>query len=255
MEPFIITGTQRTGSATLALALGYHNRVACGWEWPQKASWFRRISACRHALAGDFRLLCSRHQDHVGAQISPDTRWLGYRSLFRANDKWLGSPAVAPSLLLDRFRGNLRWWSGDAKIRIIHMIRPDSLAWLRSKYVARELKSFWAGERYSENTRVVVPVGAAVKRLKMKAWVDGRLNSLKLTNPYIAVRHQDLVSDFPGALRRVHEFLEIEDQPVPMEKMPPQQSGGIPLEQHIQNYKELYDAVSRAGMLLGAGFD
>ena len=113
MKPFVITGTQRTGSSTISRLLGYHESVACGWEWPHQVSWLRRVEACRRGLRGDFLLLWHRHRDQITAAISAKSAWIGYKSLFRANDKWLVTPSAAASLFMDRYYETLRWWRSE----------------------------------------------------------------------------------------------------------------------------------------------
>lgn len=249
MKPFIITGTQRTGSATISAVLGYHDNVACGWEWPHQVSWSRRVEACRRALRGDFRLLCERHRAQITAAISETTLWIGYKSLFRANDMWILQPSVAASLFLDRFYETLGWWRREPAIHIVHMVRTDNLAWLRSKFVARKLGSFGAGQAYPEDVLVDVPVRASLKRLRMKNWLDQALNELKQSNPYHLVRYEDLLTDRSRVTKGVQRFLGLEPQFMPEEQVRSRQSAGIPVERHIRNYQELRTALERADLL------
>jgi hypothetical protein len=250
MRPFIITGTQRTGSATISGLLGYHNSVACGWEWPHQVSWSRRVEACRRALHGDFSLLCERHREQITTAISETTLWLGYKSLFRANDKWILSPSVAASLLLDRFHESLGWWRREPSIHIVHMVRTDNLAWLRSKFVARKVGSFAAGQRYPENVSVDIPVHASLKRLRMKIWLDQTLGELRHSNPYHVIRYEDLLTDMNGVTQAVQRFLGLEPQVRPLEQVRTRQSAGIPVDRHIRNYEQLRAALERAGLLI-----
>jgi Sulfotransferase family len=249
MRRFIVTGTQRTGSATIASLLGSHEGVACGWEWSHKVSWLQRVEACRRALHGDFALLCEPHRQQILAEISPASLWLGYRGLFRANDKWTLSPSIAPSLWLDRFHETLRWWQSEPAIHVVHMIRTDNLAWLRSKFGAKELGTFGAGQTYREDVSVHLPIRASLKRLEMKLWLDQRLGELRHSNPYHVIRYEDLLTDMEGVTRAAQQFLGLEPQPVPPEQVRPRQSAGIPVEQHIQNYEELRAALERAALL------
>jgi hypothetical protein len=249
MTPFIITGTQRTGSATISRLLGYHNSVACGWEWPHQVSWLRRVEACRRGLHGDFRLLCARHREQIAATISETTLWLGYKSLFRANDKWVVKPSIAASLILDRFRETLNWWQREPTIHIVHMVRTDNLAWLRSKFVARRVGSFWAGQSYPEDVMVDVPIRSSLKRLRMKRWLDQRLGELRHTNPYHVIRYEDLLTDLNGVTRAVQRFLGLEPQLMPLEQVRSRQSEGIPVDRHVRNYQELLTALERAALL------
>ena len=249
MRPFIVTGTQRTGSSTVCRLLGHHDNVACGWEWPHQVSWFRRVEACRRGLRGDFRLLWETHRGQISDAISETTLWLGYKSLFRANDKWTVTPSVAPSLFLDRFYGSLHWWRSDPTIHIVHLVRTDNLAWLRSKFVAREVGSFAAGQTYPKDVSVHIPVRASLRRLTMKLWLDARLAELKRTNPYHIIRYEDLLADMAGVTRAAQRFLGLEPQIMPPEQVRTRQSAGIPIERHIRNYRELRAALEQAALL------
>jgi hypothetical protein len=249
MKFFIVTGTQRTGSSTISGLLGYHNQVACGWEWPHQVSWLRRVEACRRALHGDFAMLCERHQAQIAAAISERTQWLGYKNLFRANNKWIVAPPLAPSLIMDRFHECLHWWRGEPAIHIVHMIRTDSLAWLRSKFVASKLGSFGAGQSYPEDVRIEIPVPTSLRLLRMKMWLDERLSELSHSNPYYAIRYEDLLSDMPDVARRAQAFLGLEPQVMPSQQVRGRQSAGIAVDQHIQNYAELHTALERAALL------
>lgn len=249
MKSFIITGTQRTGSSTISNLLGYHESVACGWEWPHQVSWPRRVEACRRGLQGDFGLLCERHRQQITGAISGKSLWLGYKGLFRANDKWIVAPSIGASLWLDRFYETLRWWQSDPAIHIFHLVRTDNLAWLRSKFVARKLGTFGAGQAYPENVSVRIPIRASLKRLRMKLWVDERLGELRHTNPYHTIRYEDLLIDIGGVTGAAQRFLDLEPQIMPSEKVRTRQSAGIPVERHLQNYEELRAALERAALL------
>ncbi|MGH3804312.1 MAG: hypothetical protein ACRDTD_30080, partial [Pseudonocardiaceae bacterium] len=250
MKNFVITGTQRTGSAAVMRALRHHDLVACGAEWPIAVSFTRRLDACRRGLDGDFSKLLLRHREEIAAQISTQTDWLGYRNLFRANDKWWLEPALGVSVLLDRFHATLEWWRRHAAIHIVHVTRTDNLAWLRSKYKARESGTFWAGTGYSQAS-VVVPIHNAVKRVRMKVWLDEQLAGLRNSNPYYLVRHEAFLADPDGTATGTQAFLGLSPQLIPAEQVPQRQSAGVPIEHHIQNYDELRRALERAGLLTG----
>jgi hypothetical protein len=249
VKPFIITGTERVGSSTFANSLSYHRKIACGWEWSLRVQWWRRVKACQLALRGDFHMLADRHQEHMVTEFDEQSQSLGYRSLFRANDKWLGSPAGAFSLFLDRFFDAIRWWQSEPDIHIIHIVRTNNLAWLRSKFVARKLESFGAGNQYSEELRLEIPVYRALKRVRMKQWLDQAISELSSTNPYHIVRYEDLLSDRNSVIRNAQEFLGFDAELMPSTMIPQRQSKGIPIEQHVSNYEALHAALHTAGLL------
>jgi hypothetical protein len=185
----------------------------------------------------------------MAKELTESTTTLGYRSLFRANDKWLYRPSMALSLFLDRFSENLEWWSRDGDIHVIHIVRTDNVAWLRSKFVARKLDSFSAGTGYSQDLRLSVPVRAAVRRLKMKHWLDGRLSEIRRTNPYHLVCYENLLKDRNATIADAQEFLGLSPELMPEEKVRQRQSKGIPIEQHLSNYDELLSILERENLV------
>lgn len=249
MNRFVVTGTGRTGSSTLERVLGYHGSVAAGWEWAFKVPWTSRVDACRRALRGDFGSLSRRDREQIQAAVTGETTWIGYKGIFRTNDKWLITPAAGVTLYLDRFRETLAWWRSEPDIHVVHIVRTDNLAWLRSKFIATKVGAFAAGTRYPEDASVTIPVRAAIKRTRMKVWVDEQLSTLSRTNPYCLIRYEDLARDLDAVTAKVHRFLGLEPQPMPAERIPQRQSAGIPIEQHVRNYEQLRDALMRASLL------
>lgn len=249
VKPFIITGTERVGSSTFANSLSYHHNIACGWEWSRRVPWRRRVRACQLALRGDFRMLAGRHRDHMATEFGEQSKCLGYRSLFRANDKWLGSPEWAFSLYLDRFFDTTSWWQSEPDIHIIHIVRTNNLAWLRSKFVAKKLGSFGAGNQYSEDLRLKIPVNRALRRVRMKQWLDQAISELSATNPYHLIRYEDLLSGRDSIIRNAQEFLGFDAELMPQTKIPQRQSKGIPIEQHVSNYEALHTALQTVGLV------
>lgn len=248
LKSFIITGTERVGSSTFANSLRYHPKIACGWEWSLRVPWWRRVQSCRRALEGDFQLLARRHQDHMATEFNAESECLGYRNLFRANDKWLGKPSWALSLFLDRFDDMTRWWRSDPAIHVIHIVRTNNLAWLRSKFVARKASSFGAGNLYPEELRLHIPVNRAVKRVQMKQWLDLKINQISATNPYHLVCYEDLLKDRETVISESQRFLGLDAQLMPQEQIPQRQSKGIPIERHVSNYQELCAALDSEGL-------
>ncbi|HSG98128.1 MAG TPA: sulfotransferase [Woeseiaceae bacterium] len=249
VKQFIITGTERVGSSTFANSLSYHSKIACGWEWSLRVPWWRRVKACRSAMHGDFRLLSKRHQDHMASEFSEESTCLGYRNLFRANDKWLKEPSWALSLYLDRFYDMTHWWQSDPAIHVIHIVRTNNLAWLRSKFVARKTSSFGAGNLYPDDLRLHIPVHRALKRVQMKQWLDLAISQISATNAYHVIRYEDMLTDRDSVVSDAQSFLGLEAELMPPAQIPQRQSKGIPIEQHISNYEQLYAALESAELL------
>jgi hypothetical protein len=174
---------------------------------------------------------------------------VGYRSLFRANDKWLYRPSLAPSLFLDRFFETLAWWRSDPELRVIHIVRTDNLAWLRSKFVAKELDSFGAGNAYSSDVKITIPASAAVRRIRMKHWLDSELGKLHLTNPYHVVCYEDLLKDRNAVISGAQQFLGFDAELMPEEMVRKRQSKGIPISDHLKNYDEISRLLERENLV------
>ena len=184
----------------------------------------------------------------MATEFTDGTTCLGYRSLFRANDKWLFRPSLALSLQLDRYFETVEWWRRNPDIHILHIIRTDNLAWLRSKFVARKADSFGAGKAYSADMTVTIPVHRAVKRLSMKQWLDSQLNRLKHSNPYHLVCYEELLEDRGSVMTNAQAFLGFDVQLMPEEQVRKRQSKGISIEQHVTNYSRLVSVLEREGL-------
>ena len=156
---------------------------------------------------------------------------------------------AAISLCQDRFYANMAWWQSEPDIHIIHIVRTDNLAWLRSKFVARKLSSFGAGNQYSDDVSVSIPVYRALKRLQMKLWLDQTIGELATSNPYHVIRYEDLFIDRNSVIQKAQQFLGFEPELMPEEMIRQRQSKGIPIEKHIRNFRQLEEALERASLL------
>ena len=249
MKNFIIVGVQRTGSSALAESIGLHPQVASGWEWTQKVSWVKKISAAERGLAGDFTLLPSNEQKHMASVFQTDMEWLGFRRLFRASDKWIGHPCMAPALWVDRLEDHILWLRGRRDIHIIHLVRRQTLDWLKSVYVAKAT-NYYVNQKYPADLRIKVPELKAIARVKTKNWVDYRLSKLCSSNSYLRIYYEDLSNDREGVCAEALRFLGF--SPDNIELANPQlqkQSNGGPSD-YIVNYSRLYRALNRLNLLL-----
>lgn len=122
-ENFIIVGTQRTGSTALYQALNCHPDIACGGEWTQNIPWYKKIRVARQALRGNFTGLTARNQNLIRKVFHEQTRWLGFKMLFRSSDKWLLHPRFAPALQLDQLEPCLKWIGEQPNMHVIHVVR------------------------------------------------------------------------------------------------------------------------------------
>lgn len=248
LSNFLIVGTQRTGSSAFAESLGFHPRIACGWEWTQRVPIRNKISFGRRGLAGDFSALSREDRDHMARVVSSNTRWLGFRRLFRSSNKWLLHPRCSPALLVDRLEAHLTWWRSDPAIRIIHIVRRDNLAWLTSKYVAEKLKAYH-GKSYPEGTQVVIPVDEAIRRVQAKHWVDGRLASIEGSNPYLRVDYEDFASDEVAVIQRCVEFLDCDYAEYKQKDRYLRKQSEKHASDYVENWNQLVSALTERGMI------
>lgn len=245
---FLIVGAQRTGSSALAESLSFHPAIVCGWEWTQRVPLVHKLSVARRGLAGDFSALSPEDQEHMSREIIADTRWLGFRRLFRSSDKWLLHPRYSPALWADRFEAHLRWWARNPEIRIIHIVRRDNLAWLTSKYVARKVKAYH-GKSYPEGTKVVIPIVEAIKRVQSKHWVDSRLRSIKRSNPYLRVDYEDFASDEAAVLRSCVSFLDCEYEQYQRGERHLKKQSDRPASDYVDNWDQLISALKERSLV------
>jgi LPS sulfotransferase NodH len=242
---FLIVGTQRTGSTALFRALNFHPDIACGSEWTQDVPSHRKLATAARALDGDFSSLSPRQRRRIERVFDPRKTWLGFKLLFRSSAGWAIHPALAPALLLDRYRAFLRWISARPALYVIHIERANAVDWVKSKYLSDATKS-WTGSTYPESLRIQVPVNEALRRLASKHWVDCGLSMLRASNPYIRVRYEDFLEDDHAVVADVIRFLECD--PARLQRIDyrrHRKQSTRPADEHISNYSELREAVSR----------
>lgn len=232
----------------MAESIGVHPAVACGWEWSLRVPWHKKLLAAERALTGDFSQLMEHERQHMERIFSDRIEWLGYRSLFRASDKWLITPRFGVALLADRFSEHLQWFRRQPALHIIHIVRHDNIEWLKSKYMAQASNAF-VGKEYPENLKVDIPIRVSVKRLQSKAWVDDQLASLAATNPYLCVRYEDLLADRARTMVGALRFLELDPSQVdPSQAKIARQSTGD-ASRYIANYESLRQSLEQLNLL------
>lgn len=202
---FMIVGTYRTGSSALVHALNCHPKIACGLEWTQRVLPWRALAMTEHSLAGHLAVLRPKHQKQMEIVFSPSKTALGFKRLFRASNKWFLSPALGP-LIIDGLETHLRWLKRHSDIRVIHIVRNDHLAWLKSKAFA-DATGKYSGVAYPENMEVSISPGKAVRRVQAKLFIDKRLASLSETNSYLRVEYELFAEDNYGKTCEMVSFL------------------------------------------------
>jgi hypothetical protein len=246
---FVIVGAQRTGSGAIVNGLSLHPRIVCGWEWTQRVAPWRSIDIAAGALRGELARLPLKHRQHLATCDLAGADCLGFKRLFRCSHLWVGHPAAAPALLVDRLEPHLKWLARNPQIRVIHLVRRDNLDWLKSKALARASGDY-TGATYRDDLSVALPVAESLKRVRSKMWVDSRLGTLAATNPYLRVGYEEFLGDNAGWIAAAVRFLGAD----PL-RLPPvdvslrarrQSSRGA--RAHIENFAALEAALEHEGL-------
>jgi hypothetical protein len=215
---FLIVGTYRSGTSAIVEAVGRHPEVLCGMEWTHRLAPWRQISAAKAALAGDFSELLPRHRNQLAASRIDGKRVIGFKRLFRSSDKWLMHPALSPALMMDRFGAHIRWLRDDPAIRIVHIVRQDNIAWLKSKILS-DATGRYSGAKYPDDLKLSIAPAEAKRRVAAKLWIDARLQSLSASNPYLRVNYEGFLEDNFQVTSRIVGFLGCDPADLPMGKL------------------------------------
>ena len=246
---FLIVGTQRTGSQALYQALNLHPEVVCVGEVTHQVSYLLKLRAAEKALRGDLTtLIGNRPKDRriVAARSPKEAGWLGIKILFRSSDKWLAHPRWAPALLLDRLDAHLAWLKSRPDIHVIHLIRRDSIDWLKSKYLSRTTGLMMKKE-YPSEMKVTIPVVKAIRAVEAKAWVDGKLATIAATNSYHRVYYEDFLYDNRLILESCLRFLQCDISKLPEETHFNRRQSSKVASEYISNYNELDETLRLHG--------
>ena len=238
----LVVGVQRTGSSALAELLNTHPEIAIGWEWTERLPPWRKLSVLESSLQGDFQGIERRAREHIEASVGAETRWLGFRRLFGASNKWLGHPRFSAKLFYDCFERHRRWLAAHPQVRVVHIIREDDLGWLKSKFLARAMGQF-VGQAYPEDARISIPLSDALARVKAKHWVDQRLGLLRQTNPYLRVAHEDFAERLPAIGQEVARFLDCSPDGIQPDNTVIRRQSTRPAADYIENYAALAGAL------------
>lgn len=236
---FVIVGTQRTGSSFLATSIEQHPELACGWEWTIDIPSYKRLSAAKSGLLGDFSGLSDKCRSHMQTFSMP-VKGIGFRWLFSSSAKWLLKPEFSPSRVIERLTSFLRFVKSDPTIRIIHVTRNDDVGWLVSLYAAKTTGSY-IGAKHTEDLRVSIPLKVAKKRLIAKRNLDRTLASLAQTNPYLALDYVEIESNPGETFKKVFEFLGVANEFNPQAKTQKQQNKTY--QEIVENYDALMGCI------------
>jgi len=174
--------------------------------------------------------------------------WLGFRWLFSSSCKWIIHPRFSPALWFDRLEDFIFWAVQRPEIHIIHVVRRNSLDWLKSVYLARKA-NLYSKKQYPDDLTVMIPKWEAIYRLRAKNWVDSRLDTLKNTNPFLRITYEDFLKNQNETAARGIEFLDCDPTTlnVSARRLNKQSRGDI--SDYVLNYKELVETLSRFGLL------
>jgi hypothetical protein len=247
MKNFLIVGTQRIGSTVLGQSIGLHPKIAAGVEWTLSVPAHRKVHVMERIFAADFSVLSKGQQERAAKLMGPQTEWLGFRCLFRASDKWLLHPRYAPAIWLDRLEGHIRWLGKHRHARIIHIVRRDNVAWLRSKVLLAKLEHD-RRKPYPEGMKVVVPLKEAKARSRAKDWVDSRLSSLAKTNPYLRIYYEDFLANPDETIGSMLRFLDCDPKDIEGRKARVSKQSHERIDDQVVNYRELVGALEDSNL-------
>jgi len=248
MRNFLIVGTQRTGSSALAESIGLHPEVTCGWEWTLRVPWRKKIQVAERALAGEFSYLIQHHQDHMAQVFDHSCTWLGFRRLFSSSPIWIIHPRFSPATWVDRLEGHLCWLARRNDIHIIHVVRSDSLDWLKSVYISR-MTNAYVGKAYPKGIKVRIPIRKAVARLRSKDWIDSRLSTLANSNLYLQINYEDFLTNQNSVTGSLLRSLGCNPASMNTKKRRlTKQSKGHAAD-YVSNYDDLFEKLKRLDLL------
>jgi hypothetical protein len=250
MKNFIIVGTQRTGSSALAEGISTHPKIACGWEWTQRVNALKLPTISKKALFNhEFDGLNEKNREYAQSIFREDLEYFGYRRLFRASSRWFLHPYFSPLVVIERLDWHLDWIV-ENQISVIHIVIADNLGWLKSKAVTKKTGSF-SGEKYADDIQAEIAPSEALKRIKAKHWLDGKLASLKDRTPYIQVVYEEFKENNFTEVKRVIEFLGQDPALLPSldteMKLKPQSSK--PDTEMLSNYVQLASVLEKNSLL------
>ncbi|MEM9620462.1 MAG: hypothetical protein AAF993_02365 [Pseudomonadota bacterium] len=206
---FILVGTFRTGSTAFAEQLGLYREIVCGWESTGHLYGKSRVVAAAQLLEGNLDRVRQKERLFLEARLSPATRAIGFRHLFRSSPKWLLKPAWGPVPLLEGLRKTIVWLGENPHIHVIHLVRRDNLAWYRSVRFAEAAGSY-QGLPYPESLTVNANLVEAKRRIEAKRFLDGRLHTLSRTNPYSQFEYEAFCRDNRAVVNAALRFLAID---------------------------------------------
>lgn len=242
-QKFLVVGVQRTGSSALAELINTHPAIATGWEWSERANYPSKLQILEQGLAGEFAKLTTKNREHIESSIGSETRHLGFRRLFGASNKWVGTPATSIKLIADRFNDHRRWLGRNTDVRIIHIVRNNHIEWLKSKFVAAQASNF-VGSQYPEELQIRIPVRNAIARVQAKIWVDEALGKLADTHEYLRLDYERFATELHEVGSEAVAFLGEDPEAMNIEKTVIRRQSTRKTAEYILNLDELEAALA-----------
>ena len=115
-------------------------------------------------------------------------------------------PRFSIALQIDRLESHLAWFRAHPEIAVVHIVRGDNLAWLRSLGSAKSTGAYF-GQAYPEDLEIRWSLRTAEKRVRAKHYITGRLDELRHSNPYHVVDYEAFRQDNAALGQRVVAFL------------------------------------------------
>ncbi|MBV1906962.1 MAG: sulfotransferase [Pseudomonadales bacterium] len=252
MKNFLVVGTQRTGSSALAELVGLHPDITCAWESTNHINWFKKISVSEELFSGNFVNLLPKERQFLAEIHDSGKKALGFRRLFRSSNKWLVHPKYSPALYLDCLEKYLEWLRVTRPdVYVIHIVRADNMAWLKSMRVSSVSGSFF-GQSYPENIDTYWNPLTAEKRVLAKHWVTERLSTLKESNPYLKIEYEKFRTNNEDIANSVCEFLGFGSDSIssPKKTAKAKVQSSQSTEESFTNYREISDRLEARGILM-----
>lgn len=206
MKNLLSVGTQRTGRNARRGGISLHPGVVCSGESALRMPSWRAIRTGEAGASGRCDGLVEADQDHMDRSVVTDSKPLGFRRFFPSSNKLLFRPRFLPAVLLDGLEARQTWRHGKPEIGVISIVREANLAWLTSKAISRELGA-WFRQPYQDGMAVRIDAGEPLRRVTAdKNWRDGRLATLKQSNPYRRGCNEDFRQDNRTVLNELLPF-------------------------------------------------
>lgn len=197
MTRFIVLSTQRSGSSYLCSLLDKHPSITClrelfrpGAKHAITYRRYRRSSiprVIRHVL--DSRGSIDRYLSGIYGPPQP-AEALGFKLMYGQVRRY---PEVVD-------------WCRHNEVRVVHLIRRNSLKVIVSRQIAAERGIYWS-TRPVETRKVNLKTRALVARLRESNTLVEKHRALFSSLPYMEVVYEDFVADRDAELRRILEFL------------------------------------------------